>query len=259
MITLSSVAIASVLGFGIYHSNAAQAHPELSEEDIRALVSEQYPGTITEVDIDKGFNKVVYEVEVESDGKEFEIKLDGNTGEVLKLEEKEVRNKNNSSELTIKEKEKQDDKTKDDNADDKKKEDVKADKSKDKKKVAISYEEAKKIALAEFDGTIKELELDEDDDRLIYEVEVKSKNGEAEMEIDAYTGEIISISIDRVITKTIEKNTTTEQPATKKPADKKPATSKPAKSNDDDDRYDDDDDDDDDDNDDDDDDDGDDD
>ncbi|WP_052345692.1 PepSY domain-containing protein [Paucisalibacillus sp. EB02] len=235
IITVSSVAIASVLGFGIYHSNAAQAQPELSEEEIRALVTEQYPGTITEVDIDKGFNKVVYEVEVESDGKEYEIKLDGNTGEVLKLEEKETRsNNNNSSELAIKEKDNADDKSKNDNADDKKKEDVNTDKSKDKKRAAISTDEAKKIALAEFNGTIKELELDEDDDRLIYEIEIKSENGEAEMDIDAYTGEIISISIDRVITETIEKNTDTEQPATNKPADKNPATSKPAKSNDDD-------------------------
>jgi uncharacterized membrane protein YkoI len=175
---------------------------------------------------------------VESDGKEFEIKLDGDTGEILKLEEKEIRSKNNkSTELTIKEKDNTDDNSKDDNSDDKKKDEVKADESKDKKKVAISTEEAKKIALAEFNGTIKELELDEDDDRLIYEIEIKSENGEAEMDIDAYTGEILSISIDRVITKTVEKNTVTEQPATNKKVDKKPATSKPAKSNDDDDDH----------------------
>lgn len=46
---------------------------------------------------------------------------------------------------------------------------------------------------------ITELELDEDDGRLIYEIEIESVNGEAEIDIDAYTGDIISISIDTEI------------------------------------------------------------
>ena len=243
MITISSVAIASVLGFGIYHTNAAQAQPKLSTDEIKELVSAQYPGTITEVEVDKGFNKVVYEVEVESDGKEYEIKLDGNTGEVLKLEEKEIREaKQNTTNVTIKEKNNADDKVKADKVknDDAKDDGVKEDKTDDNKKVVISKDEAKKIALAEFDGTIKELDLDEDDDRLIYEIEIESANGEAEMDIDAYTGEIISISIDRVITDTVDKNKETENPKVNNPA-----TSDPAKSDvNDDDLYDDNDDDD---------------
>ncbi|MFD0951687.1 PepSY domain-containing protein [Virgibacillus natechei] len=56
---------------------------------------------------------------------------------------------------------------------------------------------AEEIALNEFDGQITELELDEDDGRLMYEIEIEDGEDEAEIEIDAYTGEILVIEIDR--------------------------------------------------------------
>lgn len=231
LITVSSIAIATVLGLGIYHSNAAQADPKLSKEEIVELVTAQYPGTITEIEMEKGFNSVVYEVEVESNGKEYEIKLDGNTGEVLKIKQRELHaSTEGSTNITISEKqdkpssnttsepesknEKTDDlddnkstgskDNKNDNVVDESKKDNQADDSKTEnknegKKAIIDYETAKKIALAEFDGIITDLELDEDDGRLIYEIEIESVNGEAEIDIDAYTGDIISISIDTEI------------------------------------------------------------
>jgi uncharacterized membrane protein YkoI len=224
IIAISSVSLAAVLGFGIYHSNAAQAEPGLSKEEIRALVEEQYPGTITELELDKGFNRAVYEVEVTSNGKEYEIELDGNTGEVLKLQEKEKRvadndsTVNDSNKVSIKEKndDAEDTNTSNDdknNVDDKAEDtsnqsqkDVKDEKDEgnqskedNTKNVVIDVEAAKKIALGEFPGTITDLELDEDDGRLIYEIEIESADGEVELEIDAYTGEIIYISIDSEI------------------------------------------------------------
>ncbi|MEN2466948.1 PepSY domain-containing protein [Ornithinibacillus sp. FSL M8-0202] len=232
IITVSSIAIATVLGLGIYHSNAAQADPKLSKEEIVELVTAQYPGTITEIEMEKGFNSVVYEVEVESNGKEYEIKLDGNTGEVLKIKQRERHaSTEESTNLTISEKqdrpssnstsesESKNEKTNNDSDDntttdskdnqddhvveeskkDNQADNEKTENKKEGKKAIIDYETAKKIALAEFDGMITELELDEDDGRLIYEIEIESVNGEAEIDIDAYTGDIISISIDTEI------------------------------------------------------------
>ncbi|MFS0675038.1 PepSY domain-containing protein [Ornithinibacillus sp. 179-J 7C1 HS] len=237
IMTVSSVAIATVLGLGIYHSNAAQAEPKLSRGEIEALVTSQYPGTITEMELEKGFNKVIYEVEVESDGMEYEIKLDGNTGEVIKIEQRELRasaegstnvavsEKNNTSSddsgAKTDDKNESTDKTnddttvpkEDDGTDDKDKEKVavqpderNTEKNANEKKTAIDSEAAMEIALAEFEGTIKELDLDEDDGRLIYEIEIKGTAGEAELDIDAYTGEIISISIDTELGTSIDDN-----------------------------------------------------
>jgi uncharacterized membrane protein YkoI len=145
---------------------------------VRELVLAQHPGTITEFELEKDFNKAVYEVEVISDGIEYDLKLDGDTGEVLRTKEKELANQ---VEFT------------DDDSDDlyESKNDNQANGEK------ISLEKAEEIALKEFPGTVKQLELDEDDDRLIYEIEIRNGEEEAEIEIDAFTGDILELDIDR--------------------------------------------------------------
>src|SRR5699024_12309205 len=92
-LSVGVLAIASVLGLGIYHSNASQAEPKLSSEEIDDIVTSQYPGTITDLELEKDFNQVIYEVEITEDGNEYELKLGGNTGEVLKIKETEMVNK----------------------------------------------------------------------------------------------------------------------------------------------------------------------
>ncbi|WP_174615728.1 PepSY domain-containing protein [Virgibacillus ihumii] len=221
----------SALGLGMYHTSASQAAPELSKEQIRDKVKNQYPGKITELEFDKEGKRAVYEVEVVQNGKEYEIIFDGNTGEVLSLEKHSVSKDDDDSDDRS---EKDDDssendaaKNEKDDADDEKydkddrdddendrnekagndnrDDDVNA-KNNDKKNEAnnnktskeprISAAKAQDIALKEVPGTLVSSELDEDDGRLIYEIEVKSDKKEAEFDIDAYTGEIIMMSID---------------------------------------------------------------
>ncbi|MCM3740459.1 PepSY domain-containing protein [Oceanobacillus luteolus] len=61
---------------------------------------------------------------------------------------------------------------------------------------ALSVEEVKQIALQKFDGKVTDIELDEDDGRLIYEMELKNEKQEADIDIDAVTGEIVEFDID---------------------------------------------------------------
>lgn len=173
-IAIATIAGAGIFGVGIYHSDAAQADPTLSTDEIRQMVTEQYPGTITEMELEKELNKIVYEVEVESNGKEIDLKLDGNTGEVLKTKEKEIINNENDDDT--------------DDRDD--------DKNIDPSKAEIDANKAGEIALKEFAGTITDLELDEDDGRLVYEIEVRDGKEEADFDIDATTGEILELDID---------------------------------------------------------------
>src|SRR5690625_949469 len=88
--TIGLIGIVTVLGFGVYHSNASQAEPTLSPDDIDELVKSQYPGTITELELDKDASGSIYEVEIVNDGIEYELKLDGQTGEIINLKEKRV-------------------------------------------------------------------------------------------------------------------------------------------------------------------------
>lgn len=202
---IAGVVAIGILGFGVLYSSTSQAEASLTTEDITKMVNEQYPGTITEIELDTEFNRAVYEVEVKTDDKEYDIKLDGKTGEVLNLSEKPLKQK----QKVISEQKK--DTTKiEKNAPKEQKKDVVINEKKTKstkeqatnqekshtKKAVISIEEAKQIALAEFPGKIEDIELDTEDGRLIYEVEIEQGNKEADIEIDAYTGEIIVIEID---------------------------------------------------------------
>src|SRR5690625_3896477 len=88
MIIAGVIALSAALGFGIYQSDASQKDPKLSFDDITNLVSSQYPGTITEMEFEKKHNHAIYEVEIVNDGMKYEIKVDGNSGEIIKLKEK---------------------------------------------------------------------------------------------------------------------------------------------------------------------------
>lgn len=52
----------------------------------------------------------------------------------------------------------------------------------------ISEDDAVNIALKKFAGNVVAVELDEDDGRYVYEIEIISGGKEAEFEIDAKTG-----------------------------------------------------------------------
>lgn len=183
IISFAAVFLVAVLGFGIYQSDAANSNPELTLEDARQLVEIQYPGTITEIELDKEQGETVYEVEVVTDDKEYEVKLDANTGEIIKLEEKHKKqsvtnDQQHQTEYDVK------------------KEHNKNVPEQNKKSNMIEMTTAIEIAIQEFPGTVTEAELDREDGRLIYEIGIKSKGEEAEIEIDAYTGEVIVIEID---------------------------------------------------------------
>lgn len=208
VITIGIMLVTVVLGIAFYQSDASQIVPGLSADEIEQLVTEQYPGTITDTKLDEGLNKVIYDVSVTNDRKEYHLKLDGNTGEILKLEDKGLVNKEqmavddqDKTEKKVNNIEKKQEKT-DDKKTEKIEEDKKEQKEEKKKepkpeqKTVIDAQEAINIALKEFPGTVDSYELDDDDGRLIYEIEIESSKGEAEFEIDAYTGEILVIDIE---------------------------------------------------------------
>lgn len=203
---------ATFLGLGIYHSDASQTEPKISTDDIKTMVADQYPGTITDIELEKNFDKIFYEVEVENENREYDLKLDANTGEVLKIREKDTSDKESVSEKKTEasdgDKEKQESTKEQQHAQENKQaHDSKEQKNDDKQPVEkeknkqsnglIGMKKAEKKALDAFAGTIVSMELDEDDDRMIYEIEIENGEDEADVDIDAYTGEVLGLSIDR--------------------------------------------------------------
>src|SRR5690625_1169197 len=203
MIIAGAIAVATVLGFGIYKSDASQAEPKLNYDEVENLISTQYPGTITEMELEKRNNRAIYEIEIVNDGMEYELKVDGNSGEIVKLNEKRIaaKQKENTQTETIDlEQEKQ--KAQENDDQEKSTKETKVEKKqttsteKKNKKTVLDAKEAIAIAQKEFPGTVTDVELDEDDGRLIYEIEIKANGEEADFDIDAMTGEIIVIEID---------------------------------------------------------------
>lgn len=223
VLAIGGVAAVSVLVFGIYYSNASQVATTMTAEEISKKVTSQYPGEITEIEKETEFNRAVYEVELTSEKAEYDLKLDGSTGEVLEIEEKPVKkspevaekekedvkpkpkedeSSTDSDDLVIKEKEGKEDTQDKSSESHKKDKDNKKQKSQSEKKdqsskrAVISVDEAINIALKEFPGEVDDVDLEREDGRLIYEIEIERGDKEAEFEIDAYTGEIIVIEID---------------------------------------------------------------
>lgn len=60
----------------------------------------------------------------------------------------------------------------------------------------ISEEQAIEIAEEAVNGTVTEVELDEDDNQYVYELELNTSQGEAEVEVDAVTGEVLEKEYD---------------------------------------------------------------
>lgn len=194
---ISGVIAIGILGFGFLYSSTSQAEASLSTKEIREMVEAQYPGKITEIEKETEFNRAVYEVEIKTEDREYDIKLDGETGEILNISETPVKNKPEGSKEEKKDAEELEINEKENEKSDKDQEKKQVDpETSDSKQAIISIEEAKRIALEEFSGKIDDIDLDIEDGRLIYEVEIERGDEEAEMEIDAYTGEIIVIEID---------------------------------------------------------------
>ena len=226
IILLGAIITVTILGLGISHSLIVKAEPNLTRKDVMTQVDDQYPGKITEVGLDDESKNPVYKVNLEIDSQKYNLLIDGNTGEVLDLTEKSKVNKQEAdqevkstankqekqdeNEITIKEKQPLN-QLNSDKSEDSKSEAEKAavkstndetnnsepkSKQQQAKKAVIGTDKARSIALAEFSGTIEGIELDDDDDRLIYEVEIADGDNEAEIAIDAYTGEILFMDLE---------------------------------------------------------------
>lgn len=174
--------------------NSGSASAELSKEVAFEKVQTQFPGEVVEWELEKEGNRMVYEMEIKGTDRHYDLEVDADTGEVLKIEEeimpvaKKSANESTSSKQSV-----QTTNENDNNKDTTKKNT----KQKADQDSIISISKVEAIAYDFFDGKIEEIELDEDDGRLYYEVEMQSSTHEVELDIDAYTGDLLSISKEK--------------------------------------------------------------
>ncbi|WP_404348933.1 PepSY domain-containing protein [Sutcliffiella horikoshii] len=135
-------------------------------------------GVIHEAEKDRANGRLVYEIEVKNDEYEFEFKVDAENGEIIKEEKDERRGgkaangENGNSGNTA-------------NA---------------KDEAVISIGEAKGIAKKEVPGELEDIELERENGKLVYEVEIKNhQNGDDDdvtVYVDAITGKVLFVEWD---------------------------------------------------------------
>lgn len=139
----------------------AASEEMLSFEEASAKALAIANGAITDIELDRDSRTPHYEIDIDHEGYEYDVKVDAVTGDVL--EEK-------------REKEDRDDK--------------------DGNKQAASEEyitsdEAVKAAQAVAEGTVDEVEFDQENGSAYYEVKIENGGTEHEVYVDALDGEIL--------------------------------------------------------------------
>ncbi|MGD6781912.1 PepSY domain-containing protein [Sutcliffiella horikoshii] len=133
-------------------------------------------GVIHEAEKDRENGRLVYEIEVKNDEYEFEFKVDAENGEIIKEEREERRGQkaatgeNGNTENAAKD------------------------------EAVISIGEAKGIAKKEVPGELEDIELERENGKLVYEVEIKNhQNGDDDdvtVYVDAITGKVLYVEWD---------------------------------------------------------------
>lgn len=142
---------------------------KITAQEAETIALGKVSGEMTDLDLDYDDRtaKVVYEVEVTHNGLEQDVKIDAVTGDVLHVQKDE-----------------------DDHDDDRDDENINS------SQVKVTAQKAESIAVKEVDGEVVSIELDEDDGVALYEIEVQSNKGEAEVTVSATNGDVLEVEWD---------------------------------------------------------------
>ncbi|MDX8045157.1 PepSY domain-containing protein [Gracilibacillus sp. S3-1-1] len=154
-------------------SNDTQEHEAKSKDDAfismekaKNIATDMYPGVVTEMEMDEDDGRYYYEMELVTETGEVELAIHANTGEILYISVDEDDDKVKQANLA------------------------------ENKNEWLSAEEVRSIALEKYAGTIVEFDLEDEDERYIYEVEIRTDKGDVELEIDASTGDFLKVEYD---------------------------------------------------------------
>ncbi|MCM3594787.1 PepSY domain-containing protein [Metabacillus idriensis] len=199
---------------------------KVTEAEARNLVEAHYTGTIKEMVLTKLDDREVYQVELEEKKGLYTLEVDAATGSIQNLKQVKKADLESEKEPALSEADakklaeetysgnvqtmtlqgktysiilltKTEEIKVEMNADSGEiKSEDKSSIEKTKQPVKLTEEQAKKIALAEVKGNIEDIDLEEEDGSVFYEVEIEAGQQEATIQIDAFTGKILSVAIE---------------------------------------------------------------
>lgn len=143
-----------------------QTNEVIGMEKAKAEALKQVNGMVESVELESKNGRTYYEVDIDRDKKDYDVYVDVYTAEILKVEENNF----------------------DDDRDDQV--------STTTTEALLSQQEAMAIATKQVTGKVVKIELDQDNGRYEYEMEVKADKGEADITIDAETGKVLEVELD---------------------------------------------------------------
>jgi uncharacterized membrane protein YkoI len=150
---------------------------KITPDEAKAAALTQFPGaTINGVELENEDGSLVYNVKLTADGKAYEVKIDANTGTVLRTEADEPDGDNENSQEG---------------------EQDEANEQPSPTEASITADQAKAAALAQFPGaTIGDVQLEDEDGSLVYSVELRVDGKAQEVKVDATTGTVLRTEAD---------------------------------------------------------------
>lgn len=86
-VLLGMTGVIAILLIGVFVVTATISQFNISQDEAEAIATAAVQGTVQEVELENVNNNLVYEVDIEKDGKEFEVSVDAETGQVKSIEE----------------------------------------------------------------------------------------------------------------------------------------------------------------------------
>jgi uncharacterized membrane protein YkoI len=170
------------------NSISKSENEKISIEEAETIALKEVKGIVDSVELKQKSDKVFYKVEVENDDLEYDVYIDAITGKVTSVNQDDQYDDDKNDD-------KYDDSSDDDLVgDDDDSSSVKANNTQINN--TISQAQAIKIAEEAVNGKMTEIDKDQDDGLLQYEVELRTDRGKAEVDVDASTGKVLKVEFD---------------------------------------------------------------
>jgi len=150
-------------------SGNAEKQEMITAAAAKEIALDLYPGTIVSFDFDNDDRKPHYDIEITSETEKVDIEVDAVSSNAV-ITEREAIGQDN---------------------DDK-------DQATALENAKISQDDAIAIAMKQFNGALHEVDIDEDDNRFVYDIELRSATEKAEFEIDTQTGEVLKFETKKL-------------------------------------------------------------
>lgn len=160
---IMSIAFLFVVGVTLGILLTEGKETRLTAVQAKSLVAEKYAGNVIGTEL---VDDEYYRMKLSGAKGTYEIKLEADTGKILSMRQTQSKGQSGGKETN---------------------------KAPSQNSSKISQEEAKEIALKQVDGVVDEAELKGKGSTQVYEVEIKTKDKEAKVYINVYTGRVGAI------------------------------------------------------------------